>query len=48
MVTCNTKFKGIILVNVIFLQFVAVYVKVKVKVEPNGNIRHFLDVSEMV
>ena len=30
----------------IFLQFAVVYVKVKVN--PSANIRHFLDVSEMV
>ena len=35
-----------ILINVIFLQFAAVYVKVKF--DPSANIRHFLDVSEMV
>ena len=32
--------------NVISLQFAAIYVKVKV--DPSENIRHFLDVSEIV
>ena len=32
--------------NIIFLQFAAVYVKVKV--DPSANIRNFLEVSEIV